>query len=180
MDFTGYVAANSGALSAIENSTIELFVNGLDSLRRNGKTLWVAGNGGSAATASHTVADLTKTITSSGDSGLRSIAISEMVSLQTAFANDESFEQAMSRTIQMVGSEGDGLLVISVSGLSPNLIAAANEAKAKGLTLFSLVGSRGVSLARDSDFAILVPSEDYQIVENAHMALIHWFVKALQ
>jgi D-sedoheptulose 7-phosphate isomerase len=148
-------------------------------VRDNGETLWVAGNGGSSATASHAVADFTKTVTQGGKRGIKSVALSEMVSLQTAFANDVSFIDAMSETLKLVGREGDALLLFSVSGQSPNLLRAADAATGLGMEVLSIVGRNGSPLADLSTHSILLDSDDYQVVENLHVSLMHWLVKEL-
>lgn len=179
MDFAEYVNSHKVAISSIQANSLKLFLAELAHLRDSGKTLWIAGNGGSSATASHAVADFTKTINQTGAGGIKSFALSEMVSLQTAFANDNSFVDAFHDTIRVVGEKGDVLLVLSVSGKSPNLIQAARAAKAMGMPVFSMVGELGAPLAELSDGYILIKSRDYQVVENIQLALVHWFVKEL-
>jgi D-sedoheptulose 7-phosphate isomerase len=102
-----------------------------------------------------------------------------MIAMQTAFGNDDSFESAFALSLRNYAKTGDAVMVLSVSGLSPNLLAASRAAIDMGLTLFSIVGVRGKDLAAKSDFALIVDSDDYQVVENTQMSLIHWFVKAL-
>jgi D-sedoheptulose 7-phosphate isomerase len=177
--FAEYVELNQKALGEIPRSAIDRFTEGLSAVRLRDGTLWVAGNGGSAASASHAVADFGKTVTGNGSSALRTIALSEMVAMQTAFSNDDSFESAFALSLRNYAKKGDAVMILSVSGLSPNLLAASRVAMDMGLTLFSIVGLRGKDLAAISDFALTVDSNDYQVVENAQMSLIHWFVKVL-
>lgn len=179
MLYSDYVNEQHRVFQETPHEDVSAFVEGLKSLRSSRGTLWIAGNGGSSASASHAVADFAKTMTQAGMDGIPSVAISEMVSLQTAFANDESFEAAVCRTLELMSKPGDALLIISVSGLSPNLVAAVEWANSNSLATFSLVGERGAALAAVSTNSVVVPSNDYQIVENLHMSLIHWFVKAL-
>jgi D-sedoheptulose 7-phosphate isomerase len=179
MIFSEYLAKQDTAMQSIPVEQVEGFLAALQQLRDDNKFLWVAGNGGSASTASHFVGDLVKTVKGHGSKSLKTVALSEMTALQTAYANDESFESAMGASLLDLSNPGDGLLIISVSGLSPNLIAAASAARERGVKIFSLVGQRGQALAEESDYAILVESNDYQIVENAHVILMHWFAKAL-
>ena len=179
MNFKEYLKDHADAFDGISQESLNDFITGLEAIRESRGTLWVAGNGGSAATASHAVADFAKTSTQGGKGAIKTIAISEMVSLQTAIANDISFTDGISKTLELVASEGDALLVVSVSGLSPNLVEGFNFARKSGLKTFSLVGQRGSEIATRSNHAILVPSDDYQVVENIHMMLIHWFVKEL-
>jgi phosphoheptose isomerase len=99
--------------------------------------------------------------------------------MQTAFANDESFKDAFALTLDLYAEERDALLILSVSGLSPNLLAASQSAFRRNIDVFAIVGIRGKELAENSDHSLVIESDDYQIVENAQMSLIHWFVKRL-
>lgn len=179
MKYVEYVRLNNLALSEVPETEIHDFIEAMKDLRRRSGTLFVVGNGGSAASASHAVADFSKTIKIGKWGAIKTISISEMVSLQTAYANDESFEFAAARTLETFASNSDAVLVVSVSGKSPNLLQVVQAAKDAGVETFSLVGSRGRVLADACDHSIVISSADYQIVENAHMTLIHWFVKVL-
>lgn len=179
MTFESYVLEHSTALRKIPEDRISRFVVALSEVRKNGETLWIAGNGGSSATASHAVADFTKTVTQAGERGIKAVALSEMVSLQSAFANDVSFMDAMSETLNLVGKKDDVLLLFSVSGRSQNLLKAAESAAAIGMDVLSIVGRNGSPLALLSSDSIVFDSDDYQVVENLHVTLMHWFVKEL-
>lgn len=179
MDYAQYVEDQYSALKGIDIEALESFITGLRSVRSRGGTIWVAGNGGSHASASHAVADFVKTATAQGAEPLKTVAVSEMVSLATAHANDASFDGALASIVAAMARPEDAVLIISVSGRSPNLLECQRVAEANNLTVFSMVGVRGAELASKSDFALVVESDDYQTVENAHMSLIHWFVKEL-
>jgi D-sedoheptulose 7-phosphate isomerase len=179
MEFESYVLEHSAALEKVSQVTLGRFSQTLSAVRDSGETLWIAGNGGSSATASHAVADFTKTVTQAGKRGIKAIALSEMVSLQTAFANDVSFIDAMSETLKLVGRKGDALLLFSVSGSSSNLLKAAESASGIGMQVLSMVGKNGAPLAKLSSESIVLDSDDYQVVENLHVTLMHWMVKEL-
>lgn len=179
MQFGEYVNSHFIALESVDELGLSRFIDVFGELRKSRATLWIAGNGGSSATASHAVADLTKTITQKGGRGIKCVSLSEMVSLQTAFANDNSFVEAMHDSLQIMGSRQDALLIFSVSGRSPNLTRAATAAKEIGMTVMSVVGALGDPLVELSDFSLKLRSEDYQVVENVHMMLLHWWVKTL-
>ena len=179
MNLKEYFAAQAVAASNLDEEKISEFARVLGKLRESNATLWIAGNGGSAATASHAVADFTKTSTSNGHAPVKAIALSELLSLTTAFSNDVSFEASLGESLALLSSPGDALLIITVSGLSPNLRYAADVAKRIGIPVYSLTGSRGHQMIENSTLGILVESNDYQIVENIHLEIIHWLVKAL-
>lgn len=179
MNYQDYLHQNMTLMGDIDSVGIDNFVSALRSLASRTGTLWIAGNGGSAATASHCVADFMKTTLNFEGTSLKSVAIHELVSLTSAYANDVSFEESLGLSLELVAEPGDALLIISVSGLSPNLIFAHAKAKQLGLRTFALVGERGRALAEKCDDSIVVPSNDYQIVENAHVMLMHWVTKTL-
>lgn len=178
-DWLDYVSENDAALHSIEEKLVSDFFQVLKSTRSLGGKVWVLGNGGSASTASHAVVDFCKTSKSSGAQPLMTIAPSEMMALQTAYSNDVSFETGMASTIADFGSEKDAVWIISVSGKSPNLIAAFDEARRIGMQILSTVGLTGRDLAAQSDVGIVIDSADYQVVENVHLILLHWFTKLL-
>ena len=128
------------------------------------------------------MADLSKTAKALAPSrapSLRLFALHESASLATAYANDDGFDVALANQLEGVGRSGDALLLVSVSGNSPNLVAAADRAHSLGMKVFSLVGGKPCKLSNISDLCIPIMSTDYQIVENCHMALIHWVTKIL-
>jgi D-sedoheptulose 7-phosphate isomerase len=180
MDFRQYVAENNRVFDELDSTSVGQLGDALRGFVGTDSTLWVLGNGGSSATASHVVADFVKTISTTGGRTIRTVALSELLSLQTAFANDVSFQDGFSETLRLMAKPGDAILLISVSGLSPNLVKASEFSKSVGIRVFSMVGSRGNALAEASEVGVVVPSDDYQIVENIHLALIHWYVKYLE
>jgi D-sedoheptulose 7-phosphate isomerase len=176
--FNEYVSQNVKILENISASDLSSFTSLFERLRLSDSTLWVIGNGGSASTASHFVADFNKTILTGGKA-LRTFALSELVSLGTAYSNDVSFEDSYQLTLSNIARSGDAVLILSVSGTSPNLVAAFETAKKKGLVTACIVGKGGFNLAKACDYSILLDSKDYQLIENAHVSIMHWFVKVL-
>ena len=179
MQWNEYLESHKEVFEEINLIDLDKILDILQKVRESSSTLWVVGNGGSAATASHIVADFGKTSTALGQKSVRAIALSELVSLSTAFANDISFESAFSESIKLLAKPTDALLLISVSGTSPNLLGAHEAAKALGLRTISLTGIRGIKVAEQSDASVVVQSDDYQVVENTHVFIAHWLVKEL-
>lgn len=177
--FDSYLKQNFDVARQIDPSRIQGIVSLLVGLSERGATLWVAGNGGSAATASHFVADMIKTARSLSGISVRSIALHESISLTTAYSNDVSFEASLGETLRDLSKPGDALLVLSVSGISPNLVYARAVASELGLVRIGIVGAKGLSSAKDYDECIVIDSIDYQVVENLHVFLMHWFAKSL-
>ena len=142
------------------------------SFRRNGKVL-LCGNGGSAADCQHMAAELVGRLTREKDRpGLPAIALTTDTSFLTAYANDVGFDEVFARQVQALGSAGDVLMAISTSGGSRNVLAAAEEARRKGLSIVALLGEDG-PLAQAADIAIRVPTRDTQVIQQVHLAVEH-------
>lgn len=144
------------------------------------KTVFVAGNGGSASTASHMACDLAKTVQTGFSPGLRIVSIADNAALMTALANDESFDEVFSRQIEMFGEEGDLLILISGSGKSPNCIRAATEARAKRMKTIALLGMGGGPVAELADVSVVVDSDDYGVIEDVHLVMNHIITECLK
>lgn len=179
-DFELYIQEQHKLLACLSIEEIDTFIQSIQDLRDSGHTLWILGNGGSAATASHLVTDFSKGASENGMKPLRALAPSEFVSLQTAIANDIDYAQVYSKTLELLAEAGDAVLIISVSGRSPNLVHAAEFARQAQINVLSIVGERGTKLQNLSHSCIMVPSNDYQIVENIQLTLGHWIMKQLK
>jgi D-sedoheptulose 7-phosphate isomerase len=145
------------------------------------RTVFIIGNGGSAATASHFAIDLGKTKTKSGMPG-SAISLCDNSSIITAVANDNSFDKVFSSQLEMLGKPGDLLISISASGKSPNLVEAVEYANANGIETLSLVGFDGGKLKEISLLCLHVPTEfgDYAIAEDAHSVICHYITEQLR
>jgi D-sedoheptulose 7-phosphate isomerase len=178
INFDKYLRSHSDIFNSLDKEQLSKFLVSLEILYKSRGTLWIAGNGGSATTASHASVDFTKTARSEAGS-LRAIALSDLIALNTAYSNDISFEKNYELSIQDLAKPGDALMIISVSGLSPNLLNLFVAAKKLKLQTLALVGERGHKIAQESDAGIIIKSNDYQIVENIQLIIIHWLTKAL-
>jgi D-sedoheptulose 7-phosphate isomerase len=140
---------------------------------RTGGKLLLFGNGGSAADCQHVATELVGRL--SRDlirPGLPAIALTTDSSFLTAYANDEGFQEVFARQVQALGRPGDVALGISTSGESPNVVRGLEAARLGGLATIALTGPRGL-VAERVDVAILVPSEQTQHVQEAHLAIEH-------
>jgi D-sedoheptulose 7-phosphate isomerase len=143
------------------------------SLRAGGKVL-LCGNGGSAADAQHLAAELVGTLTVDRiRPSIPAIALTTDTSVLTAVANDFGIERMFARQVESLGAPGDALVAISTSGSSPNVLAAVEEARARGLSVVALTGATGGKLATMADVAIRVPSDVTAHVQTAHLAIEH-------
>jgi len=145
----------------------------LEKVQARGRFVWVCGNGGSAASAAHVGCDFGKTAARAGAKPLKCVSLAENTSFLTAAANDASFESVFSRQLETVAGAGDAVLLLSGSGNSPNLLAAARLARARGASVVGLLGFDGGRLRGLCDEHLLVPSDQYGVVEDLHMAIAH-------
>lgn len=149
----------------------------LQSTYENDGQVYLIGNGGSAAIASHFANDLNKTVL--GKRGakktkrFRAISLSDNASTLTAWANDVGFEDIFAEQLKNFAQEKDTLVVISSSGNSPNIIKAAETAQNLHLPIIGFVGFDGGKLLSLSDAKIHVSSDKYAVVESAHDAICH-------
>jgi len=141
---------------------------------RAGRALLLCGNGGSAADAQHLATEFVSTLTlDHGRPAMRAIALTTDTSALTAIANDFGAERMFARQVEAIGTAGDVLIAISTSGNSPNILAAAQTARAAGIAVVSLTGASGGALANDADVAIRVPSTTTAHIQEAHLAIEH-------
>jgi phosphoheptose isomerase len=132
-----------------------------------------AGNGGSAAQATHFAAELVGRFRVPGRPGLPVIALCADTSILTAWANDIGFEDVFARGVEAYGCPGDLFLGISTSGRSPNLVRAFEAARTRGLRTLALLGGDGGELRAVADVAVVVPSRDTQSIQDVHSAVVH-------
>lgn len=140
---------------------------------KNDGVVWIAGNGGSAATANHMAVDLSFGIRPLGS--VRAISLSDSAESITATGNDVSFGEVFSRRVQSLAKANDLLILISASGNSPNLLNAASAASQMGVKTAGVLGFDGGALASDVDLLVLTPCGigDYGIAEDLHLAVNH-------
>lgn len=166
-------------VAVIDVDAVGRALSALLRVRAEGRTIFVAGNGGSASTASHFALDLQKAARPDG-AGTRAVSLSDSVGLITAWSNDATFERVFAEQVSVLAQAGDALVVLSVSGSSPNLVAAVQTARERGLVTVGFLGKDG-GLARTLvDHAVIVPSDDYGWVECAHLVLAHVLTYALR
>jgi D-sedoheptulose 7-phosphate isomerase len=138
-----------------------------------GRTVFFAGNGGSAAHAQHIATEYVVRYRPVQRKAAPALALSTDSSLVTAAANDLSFEQIFARQIEAHGRRGDLLVLVSTSGKSLNLLTAARAAKAAGVKVVGLLGAGGGPLKPLCDLAIVVPSDDTAHIQEIQLAIDH-------
>lgn len=140
-------------------------------LARGGKVL-LFGNGGSAADAQHLAAEWTGRLRGER-AAFPAIALGANPSELTAIGNDYGFERVFARLVEAHGREGDVAWAISTSGNSPNVLAAVETARRRGLHTVGLTGRRGGKLAPLVEVALCVPADDTQRIQEGHITIAH-------
>jgi D-sedoheptulose 7-phosphate isomerase len=165
-----YLAALRDLLDRLDLDAVERVVERLRIVRDAGATVFIAGNGGSAATASHWVNDLGKATLRSGQRPFRVIGLADNVSWLTALANDEGYDRVFAGQLANLARPGDVLAVISASGNSPNLVQAVELAAELGVSTIGFLGFDGGRLKELVDEPVWVetPVGEYGLVESVH------------
>ena len=139
---------------------------------RKGGTLLLFGNGGSASDAQHVAAEFVGRFQVERKA-LPAIALTTDTSILTAIGNDYHFDRVFVRQVQALGRPGDVALGISTSGGSPNVVAALEEAKLRGLQTIALTGKDGGAVGRAAAIHINVPSASTARIQEVHRTLLH-------
>jgi D-sedoheptulose 7-phosphate isomerase len=145
----------------------------LEEAYRNGRRIFIIGNGGSAATASHFALDLAKNTIMPGAPRLKAISLTDHVPLITAWSNDTAYEHIFEEQLANMIEPGDVVIGISTSGNSPNVINALNLAKKTCAATVGLLGAKGGLIKNIVDSYVLAPGQNIEQEEDAHMILAH-------
>lgn len=176
----GYYRRFVGALEEFDRGPLPRICEVFERVRREGGTVWVAGNGGSAAIADHTVCDTTKGTHVDRVPPLHSVSLSANGPMLTALANDLSYEDVFRQQLVYYLGPKDAVLLVSSSGNSPNVVAACKYAKERGVPTIAFVGFSGGELRRLADHVVWVPIDNYGIVEDTHQSLMHVLTQYLR
>lgn len=164
-------------LKMLDTGEILAFAREMEKARQGGHTVFFVGNGGSAATASHMANDFGTDIhkRTKTDKPFRAMSLTDNCAVMLAVANDAGYENLFVNQLRLHYRRGDKLVVVSASGNSPNVVAAAEWVKLQGGTVISLVGFDGGRLKELSDVAVHVKTlkGDYGPVEDVHLVLDH-------
>lgn len=148
---------------------------------KKGGTIYLAGNGGSAADAQHFATELVVRLTGKFERpSIPAAALTADATLLTAAGNDYGFDKIFARQVQSLVSRKDALLLISTSGNSANLIEAAKAAKKTSAPIVGLLGGKGGKLKRYAVKSIVVPSDSVQRIQEEHIFIIHNIVHLIE
>jgi D-sedoheptulose 7-phosphate isomerase len=176
---TQYFQRVAAVLPHIPAEPVERIVEIMKDAQTNKRTIFMIGNGGSSGNASHIVNDLVKSALHPDRPRFRAMCLTDNTPTLTAYSNDESYEIALAKQLEAFAEPGDVVFALSGSGNSPNVICAMETARDMGLKRIGLTGRDGGKLAPLCDVAVVVPSESMQIIEDAHLVILHAMFLAL-
>jgi len=175
-----YISEVSATLERLPIENIAQVVELLEEARLKAKRVFIFGNGGSAATASHFAADLSKGTISHGKPRIKALALTDNIPLLSAWANDTAYENVFAEQLENLVEAGDIVIGISGSGNSINVLKGIKTAKLKGATTIGFIGFAGGKLRELVDTSIIVPSNVMEQIEDVHLLLEHVITTCLR
>lgn len=175
-----YLGEVSELVLRIPPESVERITSRIFEAYSTGKRVFVFGNGGGSSTSAHFVCDLSKGTAFPGKPRLKAISLAENVPLLTAWANDTDYTNTFGEQLANLVEEGDVVIGLSGSGMSPNVINAFRVAARAGATSVLFSGFSGGKALQEANDAIVVPSEDMQQIEDVHMILTHIIFRCLR
>jgi len=182
LDAKAYLDRLRVELARVDAAAVERWADFVFEVWTRGSTLYLIGNGGSAAAASHLSVDLGKgtvaanSLRDESHRRLRVVSLTDNVPWITAVANDLDYEQVFVQQLMSAAMGGDALIAFSGSGNSPNVLAAVDWANRHGLRTFGVTGFDGGRLKELQQDGVHVDLDDMAMVESVHVSLFHWVV----
>lgn len=168
-----YAAALQRALATLAPDRLAAAVDLIQRTIAADGTIFVCGNGGSAAIANHVTCDYTKILSLAMARPVRVVSLNAAAELNFAIANDIGFDEVFAFQLERYGRPGDLLWTVSSSGNSPNIVAAVRAAKRHGLRTLALTGFAGGASAAEADVTLHLACRNYGLVEDGHQLLTH-------
>lgn len=175
-----YIDATANAARSADFAAVEKFLSLLETAYAKGRSVFLVGNGGSAANASHFAEDLANAVPDLKGKRLKVLSLTDNTSYITALANDYGYENVFDIQLRPFARPRDVLIAISGSGRSRNVLEAARFARRRGLRVVSFTGFSGGELMRLADIRIHVPLNDMCKTEAAHSILFHMIADTLR
>ena len=174
-----YLDRVKDVLSKLDENEIGAIANVLKRAYDEGRFIFVLGNGGSAATASHLAGDLNKGACFTAEKKFKVLALTDCLPMILSVANDVDYESIFVEQLKNFASPGDVVMGFSGSGNSPNVLRAVQYAKGLGCPTIGICGYEGGELKPMVDYCFHVKVNDMQLAEDAHMILVHILMKLL-
>ena len=175
-----YFESLANCVRVIDRAAVRRLVEAVRRARDGGGMVYTLGNGGSAATASHLALDLAKNTRRPDRPHVRALCLADNAGLLTAWANDSAYEEVFAAQLDAVARPGDLVIAVSGSGNSKNVLRAVEVARAHGAATFGIAGFDGGRLAEAAEACVVIRSTNMQLVEDAHMAVVHAVMVALR
>jgi D-sedoheptulose 7-phosphate isomerase len=179
-DVPSYLEELSATIQKLPLPAIDRLVRVFFEAYERGRTIFLFGNGGSAALASHMACDLGKGTAPAAGKRLRAVALTDNVALITAWANDARYEDIFAEQLENLLHPGDVACAISASGNSPNILAALSFARRAGAATAGITGFQGGKMKSFCDVCVVVPSDNMQIIEDLHVSISHAVFRVLR
>jgi D-sedoheptulose 7-phosphate isomerase len=160
-------------INEVDVESVSRAIQWFEEARHEGRAIFVAGNGGSAATASHFVCDMVKGASCGKPSRFRIQALHDSIPTMTAYSNDLSYEDALVEQLKNFAKPGDLYMAISGSGNSPNVVRAMEYANSIGCRTLALTGRDGGKLGALAGLNIHVAEPHMGRIEDAHHIVCH-------
>jgi D-sedoheptulose 7-phosphate isomerase len=178
MDVGAYLDRVREEINRLNHEEIEKFADLVYERYQNGRFVFIVGNGGSGANASHLCEDLGKSTVKDFESQkrLKVMSLTDNTPYILAWANDTSYDRVFVEQLKNFASEGDLLIAISGSGNSPNILRAVEWANANGMTTLGVTGFSGGKLKEIAHHGLHCPIDDMGIVESLHLVAFHYIL----
>ena len=182
MEIKKYIEIFKDVLDRINLNEVENLIDEIYSAYKNNNTIYLIGNGGSAAKASHVAQDFSKGLITDPDikHRVKAISLTDNTPYITALANDEGYENIFSSQLRIFANKGDYLIAISGSGNSKNIIKAVEFAKSINMVVIGITGFDGGLLKKMSDYNVNIPLNDMCMIESVHSMIFHYVVTHLK
>ncbi len=182
MNIRNYLDKMKELIGSVDETAVQALVDHLEKAYREEKMVFVIGNGGSAANASHFAQDLAKGVFLNQPAGkrLKALSLTDNTAFMTALGNDDGFERIFDTQLATFGTTGDYLIAISGSGNSQNILHAVELARSKGIYVIGITGYDGGVLKKNANFSIHIPLHEMCSVESIHSVIFHAVVLALR
>jgi D-sedoheptulose 7-phosphate isomerase len=172
-DYTAYFEQVSETLKKLDQNVLDNLVKIILECRDRGNTIYIFGNGGSAATASHIAGDFLKGISYQLEKRFKVICLSDNIPGMSAISNDLTYDEVFIEPLRSYLNKDDVVIGISGSGNSVNVIKAMDYARTSGAVTVALCGYKGGKIKDIADVVVHVPIDDMEITEDIHLIIFH-------
>lgn len=180
LDVNSYFDQVVRAFEKMPTAAVDQIVSVLQQAYDSNRMVYLFGNGGSAALASHFACDLGKGTTNGSPKRFKVMAFTDNVPLMTAWANDARYEDIFAEQLINFVQPDDVVFAISCSGNSPNVLKALRVARKAGALTIGLTGFEGGDMKQLCDLCLIIPSDNMQVIEDLHLSVTHAVFTALR